>query len=225
MLFSKKIDEINFSDIEAFCGLGSPEEQRPREGLRIDFKSSFPSDLPKFMTAFANTSGGIIILGVEENQGIPQEIVGIPLGKADINTRITEIAYGAINPPLVPEVGLARMPKDKSKGVVVIRIQESQYPPHMMETGGENSIYVRVNDECRKADLRTIEALFNKRKVDAETFDHLESKYGSLIGIKSFYEKGVRTISVIPEVSREDIIVFNKQTDWFLCKGNLISYG
>src|SRR4030042_6444579 len=115
MLFSKNMDDIKFSDIEEFCALDSPEEQRPREGLRIDFKSSFPGDLPKFMVAFANTSGGIIVLGVDENQGIPQNIGGIPLGKKDIKTRITEIAYSAINPPLIPEVGLARMPNGDSK--------------------------------------------------------------------------------------------------------------
>jgi hypothetical protein len=215
MLFSKKMDEIKFSDIEAFCSLDSPEEQRPHEGLRIDFKSSFPNDLPKFLVAFANTSGGIILLGVEENQGVPQKIVGVPLGKADIKTRITEIAYSAINPPLVPEVGLARMPNDDSKGVVVVRIQESQYPPHMVESGSENSIYVRVNDECQKADLRTIEALLAKRKSATETFSNLVSVYGDVVDLEWLFEKGFRAISVIPEISREDMIVFNRQMDWF----------
>jgi hypothetical protein len=215
MLFSKKMDEIRFSDIEAFCGLDSPEEQRPREGLRIDFKSPSFGNLPKFMTAFANTSGGIIVLGVDENQGIPKHIPGIPLGKTDIKTRITEIAYSAINPPVVPEIGLVRLPNDDSRGVVLIRIQESQYPPHMVESGSENSIYIRVNDECRKADLRTIETLFKKRKSATETFSHLESKYGNLIGLEWFFEKGFRSISVIPEILREDMIIFNRQMDWF----------
>jgi predicted HTH transcriptional regulator len=98
-LFSKNLDDIKFSDIEEFCALDSPEEQRPREGLRIDFKSPSFGNLPKFMVAFANTSGGMIVLGINENQGIPQNIIGIPLGKTDIKTRITEIAYSAINPP------------------------------------------------------------------------------------------------------------------------------
>lgn len=214
MLFSKNMDDIKFSDIEEFCALDSPEEQRPREGLRIDFKSSFPDDLPKFMVAFANTSGGIIVLGVDENQGIPQSIVGISLGKADIKTRITGIAYSAINPPLTPEVGLARLPNDDSKGIVVIRIQESQYPPHMVERGSENSIYIRVNDECRKVDLRTIEALFDKRKSATETFNHLLSMYGAEVGLE-WFEKGFRAVSVVPETPRENLIVFNRQMDWF----------
>lgn len=214
MLFSKNMDDIKLSDIKEFCALDSPEEQRPREGLRIDFKSSFPDDLPKFMVAFANTSGGIIVLGVGENQGIPQNIAGISLGKTDIKTRITEIAYSAINPPRTPEVGLARMPNDDSRGIVVIRIQESQYPPHMVERGSENSIYVRVNDECRKADLRTIEALFDKRKSATETFNYLLSMYGAEVCLE-WVEKGFRTVSVVPEIPRENLIVFNKQTDLF----------
>ncbi len=214
MLFSKNMDDIKFSDIEEFCALDSPEEQRPCEGLRIDFESSFPDDLPKFMVAFANTSGGIIVLGINENQGIPQNIIGIPLGKKDIKTRITEKAYSAINPPLIPEVGLVRMPNDDSKGVVVIRIQENQYPPHMVESGSENSIYIRVNDECRKADLRTIEALFDKRRSATETFNHLLSMYGDEVGLE-WSEKGFRAVSVVPEIPRENLIVFNKQTDLF----------
>lgn len=222
-LFSKNMDDLKFSDIEEFCALDSPEEQRPREGLRIDFKSSFPDDLPKFMVAFANTSGGIIVLGVDENQGIPQNIVGIPLGKTDTKTRITGIAYSAINPPLTPEIGLTRMPNDDSKGIVVIRIQESQYPPHMVERGTENSIYIRVNDECRKADLRTIEALFAKRKSATETFNNLLSMYGDEVGLQ-WSEKGFRAVSIVPEIPRENLIVFNKQTDLFFMqnKPNLV---
>jgi hypothetical protein len=166
------------------------------------------------MVAFANTSGGIIVLGVDVNQGIPQTIGGIPLGKKDIKTRITEIAYSAINPPLIPEVGLARMPNDDSKGIVVIRIQESQYPPHMVERGSENSIYIRINDECRKADLRTIEALFDKRKSATEIFNHLLSMHGDVVGLE-WSEKGFRAVSVVPEIPRENLIIFNRQTDWF----------
>ena len=214
MLFSKNLDQLNLSDIEEFCVLDLPEDQRPREGLRIDFKSSFPNDLAKFISAFANTTGGIVLIGVIERQGIPQQICGIDLGKSDIKTRITEIAYSTINPPIVPEIGLCRMPTDSTKGVVVIRIQESQYPPHMVIKGGENSIYQRVNDECIRADLQTIETLFKKRRVAAETFDSLLSRYGDLVDLEGF-QNGFRAVAIVPEIPREHMIVFNRQTDIF----------
>lgn len=84
------------------------------------------------------------------------------------------------------------MPNDDSKGVVVIRVQESQYPPHIVESGSENLIYTRVNDECRRADLRTIEALFDKRKSATETFEHLLSMYGDEVGLE-WSEEGVQS--------------------------------
>ena len=58
-LWYKQLDTIAYADIDAFCTRNIPE------GLRLDYKREMPTDLAKLVAAFANTLGGLIILGVE----------------------------------------------------------------------------------------------------------------------------------------------------------------
>ncbi|HIJ97627.1 TPA: ATP-binding protein, partial [archaeon] len=49
------------------------------EGYSLEFKESIPSDLGKHICAFANASGGKIVLGVKDDGSI----IGYRLGNAD----------------------------------------------------------------------------------------------------------------------------------------------
>ena len=59
-MFGIPIDRIEFSDVESFCRTGV------REGVHLDFKKDFPTRLDKTIAAFANTYGGMALLGVDE---------------------------------------------------------------------------------------------------------------------------------------------------------------
>lgn len=62
-LWHKPASEITFADIDAFCQSMQPE------GARLDYKGiAFPKDLAKTIAAFANTMGGLIILGVDADK-------------------------------------------------------------------------------------------------------------------------------------------------------------
>lgn len=56
-------------------------EMKVREGLKVDYKEDFPKDLPKLITAFANSHGGIVLIGVKADKETnePIEICGIDL--------------------------------------------------------------------------------------------------------------------------------------------------
>ena len=41
---------------------------RSPEGPRLDYKAEIPKELQKVVAAFANTLGGIILLGIEANR-------------------------------------------------------------------------------------------------------------------------------------------------------------
>ena len=71
MLYTKPIDEINWDDVAAFC------EQRIPEGSYLDYKEDFPRSLEKTIAAMANTIGGVILIGVAEDQeSKPQVPIG-----------------------------------------------------------------------------------------------------------------------------------------------------
>ena len=76
-MFTKPIDEITFEDVESFC-------QEWAEGIRVEYKREIRvnTHIPKIVSSFANTYGGIFLIGVEADQtknevifpiqGIPQ---------------------------------------------------------------------------------------------------------------------------------------------------------
>src|SRR5207302_11467814 len=99
-IWHKPIDQITFDDVKVFC-----TETPQREGIRLDYKAEIPKHLDKLLCAFANTLGGMIILGVEGNNA--NEPVWPPKGMSDtkgISERITQIGAEAVYPPVRPHI-------------------------------------------------------------------------------------------------------------------------
>ena len=71
MLFTKPKDEITFSDVEDFC------REWP-EGVRVEYKREI-AHIPKIVSSFANTQGGVFIIGAEtdEQNKVKSPIQGI----------------------------------------------------------------------------------------------------------------------------------------------------
>src|SRR5712692_4465572 len=98
-MFGLPIDKIDFSAVDAFCRSGV------RESVQLDFKKDFPARLNKTITAFANTFGGMILIGVDETPtGEPViPICGVPLVPG-LRERVIQIGLDAVYPPVIPEV-------------------------------------------------------------------------------------------------------------------------
>lgn len=213
-LFLAELETVTLNDIEGFCCINAPPDQRVKEGTRVDYKRDLPKDLGKTISAMANTSGGLIIIGVEENQGVPTKIDGISLGQGDIKTRITNIAYSTIDPPLTPEVGFCSLQKGTSQGVVVVRVQMSRNTPHMYIKDDENTICVRENDRLARADLETINRLYERRNQAVEELKGTLSREGNFVGLNN-WQNGFRTLAIVPEFPSECRIPFQRDTDLY----------
>ncbi len=59
-MFTKSKDQITLADVEDFC------REFP-EGVRVEYKREI-RNIPKIVSSFANTLGGIFIIGVEADQ-------------------------------------------------------------------------------------------------------------------------------------------------------------
>ncbi len=60
-LWNKSIKEIEFGDVDTFLQTMQPEN------TRLDYKREKPNDLEKTIAAFANTLGGMILVGVDSD--------------------------------------------------------------------------------------------------------------------------------------------------------------
>ena len=114
-LYSANLDSISFSDVENFLGMSGPIERRPTEGILLDFKSSDSGEWVDSVVAFANTAGGILLLGVESDKiqnNSPVAIPGLEFAGGDIKARLTSTLVSRIIPRPDFDIAAAALPQD-----------------------------------------------------------------------------------------------------------------
>lgn len=129
------------------------------EGLHIEFKQRFSTyeKMAKELIAFANTSGGFLILGVDDDKSI----YGIESEKSDYEL-IKETAEKYCEPPIDFQTHLFEI---ENKEIMVVEISESNNKPHRIQDYKKeldlNSalVYLRVNDKSILASKEMIKLL------------------------------------------------------------------
>jgi hypothetical protein len=153
------------SDIEQLLNSGV------REGTLLEFKEQFPSRLAKSISSMANTYGGVILIGVQENTTgagvVPVQGVALVPG---LRERVVEIGINAIYPPVIPEVRVVEFKSSDAaptpdRAVVIIRVDESEEGGHAVD--GRTAVYIRtdnISDPMRKATVEEMEWFQHKRE-------------------------------------------------------------
>jgi hypothetical protein len=151
MIYTSPIESITWTDAEEFC------RQEIVEGSFLDYKSNFPNDLGRTISAMGNTLGGIILIGVQEGiDGKPVlPLIGIPFERG-LSERITNIILTNITPPLFPEVAVCESP-DKQRALIVVRVPQSPESPHAITHN--TRVYVRTGNRNNPETLATLEQI------------------------------------------------------------------
>jgi len=128
------------------------------ESKTVEFKQELPDKSEKYMksvVAFSNTSGGKIIIGVEDKT---HKVVGVPDDKAfEIIDSITNAITDSCTPLIIPDITLQTI---KDKTVVVVSIYPGrQRPYYIASLGKENGIFIRTSGSSRRADSAQIKEL------------------------------------------------------------------
>ena len=162
-MFTKLAADITFSDIEDFC-------REFGEGVRVEYKQEI-RHIPKIVSSFANTLGGIFIIGVEtdQNNKVKLPIQGIP-NKSGIEEQIQQSALTGIYPAVIPEVIICYVP-NTSNVVIIIRVDESPQAPHAIQNS--TTVYIRPSSitqpyKLELAEIDRIEYML-KRREDSQT--------------------------------------------------------
>jgi len=136
------------------------------EGKTLEFKRDLSSSGPmlKTLIAFANTAGGHLIVGIDDDR----RVIGVehPL---DEEERICSLIADSIAPRLVPNVELMTV---EDKTVLLVEVFLSGLRPHYLKAEGpENSVYVRLGSTNRQADRELVAEL--RRTAEGIAFDEL----------------------------------------------------
>lgn len=145
---------MNFRDVNIMIEDG--------EGFTIEFKRriSSPEKIARTIISLANTKGGTILFGVDDDGSI----VGVESEKSEIE--LIEIAGKEFSdPPISTEIEI--VPFD-GRDVIVCYIPESRTKPHYFlgakdRDDHENTrVYIRVNDKTVMASREVVKILQNE---------------------------------------------------------------
>ncbi len=124
------------------------EVLRCPEGKTLEFKRdlSSPDGAVKTVVAFANTAGGIVVIGVQDKT---RHVVGVPKPR-EMEERIASLISDSIAPRLVPDLQVLSW---RNRSVVAVEVFPSPIRPHHVVREGEaRGTYVRVGSTNRRAD-------------------------------------------------------------------------
>ncbi len=135
---------MNSKDIDIMLSEG--------EGLRIEFKSSFDNKVIETLVAFANTSGGSVLIGISDDR----KISGITTNHESVQNWLNEVK-NKTTPAVAP---FAEYVDYKDKVVVALTVPESPVKPVSMRSKYfkrvANSNHLMNTDEIASEYLRTI---------------------------------------------------------------------
>src|SRR4029077_5754541 len=128
-LFRDELTTVTSTDlyptIIAFTRLLEPAADRPRESFVLDFKQVWNDSAIQTVAAFAHTFGGLLIVGVAEQEGVPMQCVGVQT-KGELKTAIASSIATNISPTPPYEIAECVLPQYPDKKLAVIRVRQGQ---------------------------------------------------------------------------------------------------
>src|SRR5438270_231744 len=150
--------------IRSFCA-------RFNEGIRVEYKGNFDESvrraLPKAVSSFANSLGGVIILGVNAVNGEPQSpIEGFePPAREEIPLTIENICIQHLHPAIFPRI--VEVTSDVAgRKFFVIEADASVEAPHAIENS--TKVYVRTGNAANPYELADVDSVIEllRRRQD-----------------------------------------------------------
>jgi len=162
------------------------------EGLRIEFKkkANHPDKIVKELIALANTVGGILLLGVDDD--------GTLSGHKYIHDEVFVLEKAIqelIFPPLPYEKFTFAL--NEKKGLAAFQVPKSEFRPHYLKEGESRKAYIRVKDRSIQASRQVWEILKKEKNPKNIVFTYGPKEE---ILLKKLEEKGKITL---PEFAKE----------------------
>ncbi len=189
------------------------------ENNKLEYKISLPTDNSKWLksiVSFSNTSGGELVIGVDDKT---KEIVGINESRSELETKIMDTIYNNIIPKPIVDIVFKNI---EDKDILIIKVSRGNETPYFIKNKGiVEGTYVRFGSTDRVTTYAQLEEI--KLSSKRESYTNLE-----------FYENNKMKLISIDEINKfltylnknniERTITINKLLEWKLIKSNFDKY-
>lgn len=156
----KNLSDVSLQDVQTLC------DNHVLESRLLDFKEMMvgggDKDKREFLAdvcAFANASGGDLVLGVKEEDGTAKEVCGIDVANPDEEKQfLVNLVRDGLE-PRYSGLDTKWMPMSGTRGVMIVRVPRSWSAPHRVTFIKDMKFYIRNSvgkhpmsvDELREA--------------------------------------------------------------------------
>ena len=136
------------------------------ETENIEFKAQFTEEIYKEVIAFANTDGGVVFVGIDND--------GNAVGLTDVDQEYTRITNG-IRDAIVPDVTMFVRFSIQDNKVVRIAVSEGTNKPYYLKGKGlkPSGVYVRQGTSSVPASSEQIRWMI--KESDGDVFEEMRS--------------------------------------------------
>lgn len=147
------------------------------EGITLDYKRDAyePSDegkreLLKDISSFVNTAGGHIVIGMDEVEGLPTNLIGLDLD-VDAEMQRLENLFRTCLEPRVVGLRMRPVPLANRRRALVIRLPKSWNPPHAAVFKGSRRYFTRNSNGAHEASVDELRAMFTATATLVDRID------------------------------------------------------
>ena len=155
------------------------------ETERVEFKRQYTDEIYKEVIAFANTDGGTIYIGVDNE--------GNAVGLAEIDKESTRVTNG-IRDAIMPDITMFVRTSIQENGVICLSINEGVNKPYYLRAKGlkPSGVYVRQGSSSAPASFEQIRQMI--KESDGDEYEEMRSLEQALTfhsAEKSFQKYGI----------------------------------
>lgn len=182
-MLPRNLSDVSLRDVQTLC------DNHVLEGRSFDFKAAAigggDRDKREFLadvSAFANASGGDLILGVRTKGGAADEVCGIAVDNPDEEKlRLNNIVRDGVE-PRISSLDIGWLPMDEKRGVMVVRVHRSWLAPHRVTFLNNMNFYVRNTAGKHQMSVDELRQAFNFSASFADRMRALRDERVQAIG-------------------------------------------
>jgi predicted HTH transcriptional regulator len=167
------------------------------EGFELEFKRrvSSPEKIAKTISAFANTKGGIILFGVDDDGSL----IGVESEKSEVDL-IREAGERYCDPPVAMDIKFVPY---NQKDIIVVTVEESNTKPHfVVNETDEEKAFIRVQDTSVLASREVVKVLRDESSEKSLTVTIGENEKRLFAYLDTHERITVREFATLINVSR-----------------------